>query len=250
MIRAVIFDLDGTLVQTEKLKALSYARAAMDLCPEEITEEQVLEAFKAVVGLPRRDVAMELVERFDLEQAASARMEEFGVDRPWQAFVQVRLGYYEEMIQDPALIRDHRWPHNLEVLDLAVERGCKLGLATMSGCQQANRVLQILNLQDIFDFTATRDDVTAGKPDPEIYQLVARELQLPPGDCLVLEDSPSGVRAAVAAGMACIAVATSFTLSGIRELGLLEERWIVEESGDALQVVQDRFELEAGSEGS
>lgn len=66
MIRAMIFDLDGTLVQTEKLKALSYARAAVKLCPHELNEEEVVEAFKEVVGLSRREVASALVEKFGL----------------------------------------------------------------------------------------------------------------------------------------------------------------------------------------
>ena len=69
MIRAMIFDLDGTLVQTERLKALSYARAVVELCPHETSEEAVVEAFKEVVGLPRREVAVALMERFGLEDA-------------------------------------------------------------------------------------------------------------------------------------------------------------------------------------
>jgi beta-phosphoglucomutase-like phosphatase (HAD superfamily) len=74
MIRAVIFDLDGTLVQTERLKAISYARAAVELCPYTVSEEKVLEACKQVVGLPRREVASPLVDRFDLEATGRARM--------------------------------------------------------------------------------------------------------------------------------------------------------------------------------
>ena len=57
MIRALIFDLDGTLVQTERLKALSYAGAAIELSPHQISEGQVVEAFKEVVGLARQEVA-------------------------------------------------------------------------------------------------------------------------------------------------------------------------------------------------
>ena len=83
MIRAMIFDLDGTLVQTERLKALSYARAAVELCPSEINETEVIEAFKEVVGLSRREVASILMERFDLTGKARKRMAEFGVNTPW-----------------------------------------------------------------------------------------------------------------------------------------------------------------------
>ena len=66
----MIFDLDGTLVQTEKLKAISYAKAAVELCPSELQEVQVIEAFKGVVGLPRREVGKRLVDRFGLETKA------------------------------------------------------------------------------------------------------------------------------------------------------------------------------------
>ncbi|MGB2897353.1 MAG: HAD family hydrolase, partial [Anaerolineales bacterium] len=137
MIEAVIFDLDGTLVQTEKLKALSYARAVTDLCPHHVTEEQVIEAFREVVGLPRREVAQVLVDKFDLSARASERMKEFGVSAAWQAFVQVRLQHYERMLQDTDLILSHEWPHNLAVLKEARNAGCKTALATMSQCTQA-----------------------------------------------------------------------------------------------------------------
>lgn len=70
MIRATIFDLDGTLMQTERLKALSYARASVELCPHHLDEAEVMEAFKEVVGLLRQEVATALMERFGLEEAA------------------------------------------------------------------------------------------------------------------------------------------------------------------------------------
>lgn len=70
MIRAMVFDLDGTLVQTERLKAASYARAAAELCGEAIGEEDVIEAFKDVLGRSPREVAVALTERFGLEEAA------------------------------------------------------------------------------------------------------------------------------------------------------------------------------------
>lgn len=239
MIRAMIFDLDGTLVQTEKLKALSYAKAAMELCPHDIREEEVLAAFKNVVGLSRREVSEVLVEQFNLTERAEARMSEFGVSTPWQAFVQLRLCHYEEMLADPEVIRNHQWPHNLAVLEEALRSNCQTGLATMSRCEQATRVLDILDLTSAFDFVATRDDVEHGKPDPEIYHLVSNELGVLPKECLVLEDSPSGVKAALAAGMWCVAVTTPFTRQGVHDLGLLEERWIVDDSDRVVKIVRE-----------
>ncbi len=242
MIRAMIFDLDGTLVQTEKLKAISYARAAIELCPQDINEDEVLEAFKEVVGLPRRQVAQQLVERFQLQDKAAEKMSEYGVDTPWQAFIQARLVHYEGMLADPEVIVANQWPHNMAVLEMARANQCSIGLATMSRCKQATRVLQILDLRQVFDFVATRDDVEIGKPDPEIYRLVAHELEIPALECLVLEDSPSGVEAAVAAGMWCIAVTTPFTFEGVHKQALLPSEWIVNDPGQVLVAVGQMLE--------
>jgi HAD superfamily hydrolase (TIGR01509 family) len=238
MIRAMIFDLDGTLVQTERLKAISYAKAVIELCPDQVSEGQVVEAFKQVVGLARHEVAQALVVKFNLVEKAAGRMAEFGVSTPWQAFIQVRLQHYEAMLADPQILRDNRWSHNLDLLEEARRARFKTGLATMSSCRQAQRVLEIINLSGDFDFIATRDDVAHGKPDPEIYTLVACELDLPAAQCLVIEDSPAGVQAALAAGMWCIAMTTLFTRAAIHSSQLLDERWVVDEADKLLPVVE------------
>ena len=104
-----------------------------------------------------------------------------------------------------------------------------MGLATASSCAAATRVLEAIGLSDAFDFIATDDDVEHGKPDPEIDLLVARELGVDPAECLVIEDSPSGVRAALAAGMRAIAVSTEFTRARLHREGLLAQEWIVDD---------------------
>lgn len=242
MIETMIFDLDGTLVQTEKLKAQSYARAAVWLCPGTITEDEVIEAFKDVVGRSRREVAQALLERFNLHEAAKVRMDEYGVDAPWQAFVQVRLAIYEDMITDPSVLRENQWPHNRALLEQARQDCRQVALATMSHCDRTNQILDILDLSDAFDFVATRDDVEDGKPDPEIYQLVADELDVAAEDCLVIEDSPSGFQAAVGANMHVIAVATPFSRDELAKLETLDPRWIVHDPDELLRVVQAKLD--------
>lgn len=232
----MIFDLDGTLVQTEKLKALSYAQAAVSLRPD-LRKEEVIAAFKEVVGLSRREVARYLTERFDLADTAVAHLAEFAVIAPWQAFVQIRLRIYEAMLADPEVIRRNQWPHNMALLQEA-RRSCRcVALATMSHCAQAQHVLRILELADAFDFIATRDDVTQGKPHPEIYTLTAQELGVPPAGCLVVEDSPAGVQAALAAGMNVVAVATPFTRRRLHEASLLPDAFIVDDPARLTAVV-------------
>ncbi|MBW1742301.1 MAG: HAD-IA family hydrolase [Deltaproteobacteria bacterium] len=242
----MIFDLDGTLVQTERLKAISYARAAAELRPGEINEDEVVEAFKEVVGLSRQKVAQGLLEKFELEAAARTRAAEFGVSAPWQAFVQVRLRHYEGMIGDPDVILNSQWPHNMSLLHEAREAACKVGLATMSHCKQVGRVLEILNLKDAFDFVASVDDVQHGKPDPEMYLLVTRELNVSPEECLVIEDSPSGIKAALAAGTWCIAVTTPFTKRAVHNEQLLNERWVVDDPALLVPTVQDMMAEASG----
>jgi len=228
LINTMIFDLDGTLVQTEKLKAQSYAKAAVSLRPE-LAESTVIEAFRDVVGLSRREVAQMLLARFDLAETAVAQQAAFGVQTPWQAYVQLRLQIYNQMLADPQVLQQNQWPHTVALLH-AARRGCdKIGLATMSHCEQALHVLRILNLTDAFDFVATRDDVTNGKPDPEIYLLVASELAVEPANCLVIEDSPAGVAAGLAAGMHVLAISTPFTRERLHESNLLPPENIVDD---------------------
>ena len=71
---AAIFDLDGTLVQTEALKAQSYARAAVELAPDTVREQDVIAAYDEMVGHSREDVAATLLARFGLEAQAGRRM--------------------------------------------------------------------------------------------------------------------------------------------------------------------------------
>jgi HAD superfamily hydrolase (TIGR01509 family) len=241
-IQAMIFDLDGTLVQTEKVKALSYAKAVVELCPEEVREAAVIEVFKEVVGLSRKEVAERLIEQFNLEHSLRARMGELGVNTTWQAFVQIRLKHYDAMLADPEVLLANQWPHNIALLQAARQAGCKLGLATMSYCAQVQRVLQILDLSQAFDFVASRDDVEHGKPDPEIYRLVAAELQTSPAECLVIEDSPTGVKAALAAEMQVIAVTTPFTREAFRATSPLDRRWVVDDAHALPRVVEDLIE--------
>jgi beta-phosphoglucomutase len=109
----------------------------------------------------------------------------------------------------------------------------------MSYCAQVQRVLKILELENTFDFVASREDVEHGKPDPEIYNLVASQLSVPAEECLVIEDSPSGVEAALAAGMWVIAVTTPFTRDAFRKNRLLDRRWVVEDPKMLPQVLSD-----------
>ena len=90
---------------------------------------------------------------------------------------------------------------HIALLRVARDTYCRTGLATMSYRREALHVLRALDIEESLDVVLTREDVQKPKPDPEIYLLTARNLGVAPQDCRVLEDSPNGVRAGVAAGM-------------------------------------------------
>ncbi|HET7478653.1 MAG TPA: HAD family phosphatase [Rubrobacteraceae bacterium] len=250
MISAVLFDLDGTLLETEELKGLSYARSVTELRPD-VAEEDVMSAYADdLVGHSRQEVATDLMRRFQLEEAARGRMDEFGEEEPWRVLVKIRLGVYEALLEDSDLLLEKRYPHNIEMLRELRREGYPTACATMSHRYQVERVLSVLDLEDAFDVVATADDIKRGKPDPEIDLLVAEKMGVPPEEFLVIEDSPAGVRAALAAGMMVVAVPTKLTVRGVRAAGILEPRWVVEDPEMLPRVVRQRIEEAGGrSEG-
>jgi beta-phosphoglucomutase-like phosphatase (HAD superfamily) len=237
VIKALIFDLDGTLVQTEALKAESYARAAVEL-DKSLTEDEVIDAFKDFVGLTRKEVALGLIKRFNLESAAGTQMKKYHVDTPWQAYVDMRLETYFKMISDPNILKEHLCPYNLGLLKWARGEGYPTGLGTMSHREEADRVLDVLGIRSEFDFIATIQDVEHGKPNPEIYNLLADELKVLHADCLVVEDSASGVEAALAAHMNCIAVTTDFTREGVHKIPPVDTLRVVDTPPELLETAR------------
>jgi beta-phosphoglucomutase-like phosphatase (HAD superfamily) len=240
-ISAFIFDLDGTLVETERLKALSYAAAARELRPG-LSEDEVVDAFTDFVGQTRDDMARNLTARLGLEEAARARTAELGVREPWQVLSAVRTRYYERVLGDPDLLRGQRYPHNIELLRWARRHEFRTALCSMSHRTEIDRVLDVLGLAGEFEVIASVDDVAHPKPDPEIDLLAARRLGVTPAECLVIEDSPPGVQAARAAGMAVIAVTTPLTRRQFQDHDLLDRRWVVDNPETLQDVVRERLE--------
>ncbi len=238
MIRAMIFDLDGTLVKTEWLKSISYAKAIQSLSPTPVTLEEVQEVFSEAVGRSREEVSTTLLEHFGLEEAARARLVEMEARYPWQVLVRIRLDIYDGMLADPDILRANQWPHNVELLRTATRAGCRTALASMSDCDQVMLILKAISLADQFEVILSREDVEHPKPNPEIYWLAARLLGERPEECLVIEDSPAGVQAAVAAGMHCVAVATPLTRERLHAQELLPPDWIVDDPGTLSAVVE------------
>jgi beta-phosphoglucomutase len=225
---ATIFDLDGTLVQTEALKGKSYARAAVELRPDSISEREVTLAYDEMVGRSREEVAQALLARFGLEPYAERRMRELGASTPLDAYMELRLRDYEAMIASGALIRRQEYPWSTALLREMKREGYPVGIATMSHRKHAVLVLERLDLAREFDALVTREDVQLPKPSPEIYLLTAQRLGAEPRDCFVLEDSVPGISAANAAGMCCVAITNDLTRDAVHAARVLPPERIVD----------------------
>ena len=111
-------------------------------------------------------------------------------------------GYFIEAVESSLAMM-----HGFEALvSLLESHGIRKAIATSSSRTLANIMLDRFELQERFEFVLTGDDVTHGKPDPEIYLTAAQRLNVPASASLVLEDSHTGSKAAVSAGALTIAV--------------------------------------------
>ncbi len=241
MIRAMLFDLDGTLVQSEKLKARSYAIAVQRLRGLAEPDDRAIEAYREIVGALRDVASRHVMESFDLVDDLTPLMTSHDASEPWQVLSNLRKAIYDDIVSDPEVIRDNQWPHAIGMLRTAREAGCKTALATMSYRTGVMHVLTSLGIEDELDLILTREDVENAKPDPEIYLLDARTLGLEPEDCIVLENSLNGLRAGVAAGMNVLAVATPFTMAGLHSSEVLDHPWVVHDPEKLVEAVSARI---------
>ena len=226
MLQLLAFDLDGTLVRTEALKAISYGWAAHELRPD-LDPSAVEDAYGPLVGNSRETIARTLLDQFDLADAALARDPSA---EPWRTYVGVRLERYRAILADGDRMRANTWPRTVAVLREAREVARHVALVTTSERWAADAILGALGLADAFDAIVTADDVEVVKPDPAGYRLALDRLSVRSENALALEDSPSGVRAAQAAGMDALAIPTRYTrepLGAMVREGELDARSVV-----------------------
>ncbi|MDR0768512.1 MAG: HAD family phosphatase [Dysgonamonadaceae bacterium] len=107
-------------------------------------------------------------------------------------------------------------PGALEFLVESKKAGIKTGLVTSSDNEKLTSVFRKLSIRQYFDTVVSADRITAGKPDPMCYLLAAKDLNIPPENCYVFEDSFSGIAAGNAAGMKVVGLSTTNAAENIR----------------------------------
>jgi len=240
-IDALVFDLDGTLVQTETLKAESYYRVLSRVAPTPPSQADAYDAYAAVVGRSSEEVVEALIDRFRLSTGFEATLGPREGEAPWQTLYRVRKAEYDRILrEEPESLRAAQCPFATSVLRWAPGAGLRTALATMSRAEQVTHVLGVLGLEDAFDVVLPRDQVARGKPDPEIYQRAFDELGLAaPDAALILEDSPSGAQAAIASGARVLVVVNDLTRRNVHAAHLDDRvEAIVEADPTLLPTVQ------------
>ncbi len=180
----MVWDVDGTLVDTADLHFQAWLRLAREL-DRPFNREQ----FVATFGQRNPDIIRRLFDGSltDLEVARiGERKEEF---------------YWAEARKGVDLL-----PGARSLLEGLQASGFKQAVGSSAPRQNLDLILEITGTRRFFDAIVSMENTQRGKPDPQVFLIAARKLSVPPARCVVMEDAVAGVEAARAAGMKCVAV--------------------------------------------
>lgn len=184
-VEAVIFDMDGLLLDTESL-----AMAALVSAGQALGYDMKEEFCYLMIGAPA-------------DKCRALVTEKYGSDFPLERYFTTQEVHLRDLVEAGKM---QLKTGVIEILDELDQRGLKRAIATSSSRSRTDHHLQLAGIGHRFEHIVTRDDVTRGKPNPDPYLKAAALLGVAPERCLALEDSYNGVRAAVAAGMRVIMI--------------------------------------------
>lgn len=184
-VKGLVFDMDGLLLDSEKI-----VKRAWDYAGNLMGYKHFGNHIFQTVG-------------FNLKRRTEYFKENVDPDFPMDFFADTTRKKYHEIVQKEGI--DIK-PGARELLEWAGSHGYRLGLATSSRKLHAEESLKRVGLYDYFDGMQFGDTVKEGKPNPEIYLKACETIGIRPEEAAALEDAPSGICAAAAAGMHVIAV--------------------------------------------
>lgn len=191
MIKAVIFDHDGTLVESEGRHFELWQQALLPYNIQFSAEEYIAEHS----GIPTLENAKILVHKYHLPMTASELCE------AKEKFVHESLNADSfELI-----------PGVLECMQSFKQAGLAMAIATGAGKTEVHSSCEAHGFNNFISCTATSDEVSEGKPAPDVYLLAAEKLGIKPSNCIAIEDSNNGLRSALAAGMECVVVRNAWS---------------------------------------
>ncbi|WP_235069550.1 HAD family phosphatase [Turicibacter sp. TJ11] len=184
MKKAIIFDMDGLLIDSERVTFEEYC-----LKLKQLNYEFNEDIYRRCLGKNKTGIYQVLLDHFG---------DSFPIDSVWD---DVHVSLDHRLQQEVPLKKGI-----IELLTFLKERGYKTIVATSSSRQRADMILKAANLHHYFDDTICGDEVTCGKPNPEIFLTACEKLGVDPCEALVLEDSEAGIMAAHAGNIDVICV--------------------------------------------
>lgn len=187
MIRGVLFDLDGVIIDTLHYHYLAWNHM-FEARGGKVSEHTVL----LHEGRASREILPLL-------------MQEAGVSIPeeqWGAFIEEKRAYYR------SIVSVRLYPEAFEAIEELKRRGFRTALVTACALRNMQHSLN-RDQRARFDFVITGDEVPRAKPHPDPYLTAAAQLGISPEECVVVENAPLGIQAAKSAGMYCVAVVTT-----------------------------------------
>lgn len=186
MVKAVLFDFDGVVVQSEML----HKRTFLELLAPYGVEVSDERWYKEFAGTGSKHIFEVLVK-------------EHGIERDPEDLMQRRKGIYEGYVRQGML---KEMPGVRDFLRSLRERGIRTAIVSGSHRTNVQLTLETLGMRGLFDLIVSGDDLDVRKPDPEPFLLAARRLGVAPSECIAIEDSVSGMKAARSAGMRLVCV--------------------------------------------
>lgn len=210
MIRTVLFDLDGTIMDTNELIIGTFLHVLKDIVPPPFTREQIIPTMGITLeqqlrGFSKREDVTDLV----------------------KAYRDYNLQRHDEMVKP--------FPHVVDVIEQLNDAGIQLGVVTTKIRLTTERALNMYDLLDKMSVIVTVDDVEHPKPHPEPVLRAVKLLDADPSTTLMVGDSPADIVSANAAGVASCAVAWS--LKGEQVLQQYNPRHIIHDMRDLFAIV-------------
>jgi len=185
MIEAIIFDMDGTLVDTEPFNT-EIEKSLFKLNKIEISEEE----HQKYIGVASDAMWLEIAKRNKLQIPVSELIEQNHKES---------FRYLSEVKQIPIM------PGLVELLEKLQAKKYPMAVASSSTPEIIDLILKKTNLKNYFQVIVSAQETGKSKPEPDVFLLTAEKLGIKPANCLVVEDSGNGIKAAIAAGMTCVA---------------------------------------------